>query len=751
MSLVSNSRKFLVLFMIGMVAFGTVFLITPTSAQASTVHPSATTILNTSRIEAFPLGILASTPSPATTTQLQAVGLKTWPSWDDVTSFLNDAGCTIGAPVGAALSATTGICDDTPIGTVVEGVSDALDCATNLTECITRWIYDVIGAGVSWVVKGIVDLIVGSQAACDPTGNGGSGSGDWDTVNSGCEDRIAQDYFPSGYIQETKLSDVVAKSYTDQRRDIRAQMRTLRTQGLRNTPEYEGLAVQLALLNGNTSSDPLASTPTIGAIRANNSLFYVSKSAVSTPAWDREYGKYVLIGLMLLVPMIIASALQALISGKAGTMARAVLFHMPIAIIGMIVTPWLVRTLMAITDSFSSFIISDVHGDVDGFFSNPDPTAMLKMGIPLLLGFSLVAMVFIFAGLLIWFILSMREASVALISVFLPIAFAASVWPALGKWSLRAIKLLLAAIISKVFIVGALSLGIGTFGGSTSSGGFSISHMIFGATIFFIAAFSPHLVMKFFDEIGDAINAAGGTGALARGLSVAGNVNGTRALLGGGGGGGGGGVGGGGVGSSASMAQLGAEMSAANGGTPGANAATAARINRAGGGSNAENIHAGAQGAGAGAGAADPNNMVQGAYDTAMGQANGGAGIAPGAATEAQAAQIGSEVSQAALANGATQAQANELGEGAAAYAMNGPGAPGAPSAAAPGNVNNQVHASTTAHARQLTQQARKNRRASTSFMTKLGRLAMNVSPVGNVAYGIGAAARRRQDAAPYR
>src|SRR5690606_26269572 len=45
---------------------------------------------------------------------------------------------------------------------------------------------------------------------------------------------------------------------------------------------------------------------------SENRMFAVPKSPVSTQKFDREYGKYALIGIMLLVPMVIAAAVQGL-------------------------------------------------------------------------------------------------------------------------------------------------------------------------------------------------------------------------------------------------------------------------------------------------------------------------------------------------------------------------------------------------------------------------------------------------------
>jgi hypothetical protein len=100
-------------------------LVTPSSAEASTGQARPQTLINAGRVESFPLGILASS---ATLRQrhsylhwLWQVRQYQWPSWvDDVANVLNDAACMNLA--GAALSATTGVCDDTPVGTVVEGI-----------------------------------------------------------------------------------------------------------------------------------------------------------------------------------------------------------------------------------------------------------------------------------------------------------------------------------------------------------------------------------------------------------------------------------------------------------------------------------------------------------------------------------------------------------------------------------------------------------------------------------------------------
>lgn len=750
MSLASKLRKTIVLVVIITFAFGLVIFTSQDSAEAYSTSQAATR-----PTFVFPSGALwikevRAQDAVQSSGNLAAVGTRpsAW-SWDDIAGFGNDLACTSG--VGAALSLASDVCDDTPIGSVVEAGQNAAECGMNLPLCITNWIYSVVGSGVAWAANGIVTLVTSTHEECLTGDSGGSGSfTNSSSLTGNCESRIKSDYFPTGYVVAKNLNDVIAQSYKQQTRGLRAELRELRAQqqeleksGLASTPagqwaaqpiqdRIKNLENQQNILLNRTSDGSLSDQATVKELRDQNLTFDPPKSAVSSITWDREYGKYVLIGLLLLVPMIIAACLQALISGKGHLMLRAVAINMPLAIVGMIVAPWLVRQIMWITDGFSSFIISDVQGDVKGYFSNMSPQAQAAMGIPLLLGFSLISIIFIFASLLVWFVLAMREASVALIAAFMPVALAASVWPALSKWAIRAIKLLFAAIISKVFIVGALSLGLGSFADSTESGNISFSHMVFGATIFFIAAFSPHLVMKFFDEIGDALNAAGGTGAISRGLGVAGNANGAMNLLrsGGGGGGAGGGLGGGSS-TSNGLAQLGAELKGGAGGgsaTPSETAATAGRIAAADGQSHSGQIHSAARGAGAGAGATDLDGL-QGAIDQSM-RANG---VTAGTASAQQGETVGRDVTQSAIDHGLDAGTASAFGQSAAQQAM---GAGHADLGAVQSNINAGAPAMAAEHQQNVTQARRQNERA--SGVRSVGRSAL----IGGIIAGpIGAAA----------
>lgn len=689
MYLVSKLKKFLLFFTMSLIVFGAALLTDVSAAEAAVVKTSTT-----SHVTPFPAGVFAIKGSVSIRAQANVSHQSTFKTVD-VWGWVEEAACDSNPLVGFTLGMTSDTCDDSIVGTVGDTAADVADCGLNIPLCINNYLYGIVGSGVSWVATGIISLVTSTREECLPGDD--SGSGDWERLNRACDLRIHEDYFPITYERDRKLSDVVWSNYADQRRELRADLRLMRgtpvaERGADFNEVYRVKVAQLKLLTGSTDDGSLKENLSASELRNQNSTFDVPKSAVSTGTWDREYGKYILIALLIMVPMIIAAAMQSVISGKGHLMLRAIAIHMPIAILGMIVAPWLVRRLMGITDAFSAFIISDVQSDIGGFFENMNPQTQSAMGTPLLLGFMIIALVFIFAGLMVWFVLTMREASVALIAAFLPVALAASIWPALGKWAIRAIKLLVAAIISKIFIVGALSLGLGTFGGATQGGTVSFSHMIFGSTVFFIAAFSPHLVMKFFDEIGDAMNAAGGTGALARGMGAAANANGARQLMGMGGGGGSVGGGSGGhlgrtPGSSNGLAQLGAEL---KNGSPAEAAAAADRIAQADGQSGGGRIHSAAQGAGAGIGASE-GDKVNGAADSALAQV--APGVAPGSANATQAEAAGKAVAESAVQHGASPQEAASLGSAAAGRAMGG-----VPTASMDTNIASHAGGAAVAH-----------------------------------------------------
>jgi hypothetical protein len=101
----------------------------------------------------------------------------------------------------------------------------------------------------------------------------------------------------------------------------------------------------------------------------------------------------------------------------------------------------------------------------------------------------------------LWLELAVRAAAVSVAVLFLPLALAAMVWPAVSHWCRRLADTLVALILSKLVIaavlalaVGALAggLGVGTSGGN--DGGFSA--VVTGIALLGIATVSPFTLLR---------------------------------------------------------------------------------------------------------------------------------------------------------------------------------------------------------------------------------------------------------------
>jgi hypothetical protein len=78
--------------------------------------------------------------------------------------------------------------------------------------------------------------------------------------------------------------------------------------------------------------------------------------------------------------------------------------------------------------------------------------------------------------------------------MFLPLGFAAMVWPATWKWTKRLIEFLLAVIFAKVFIVAIIALAASGLANAGQGGTFE--GILAGAALLLLAALSPMALLK---------------------------------------------------------------------------------------------------------------------------------------------------------------------------------------------------------------------------------------------------------------
>ena len=295
----------------------------------------------------------------------------------------------------------------------------------------------------------------------------------------------------------------------------------------------------------------------------------------SGTAWfDDNYSTMGAIGLALFAPMLLLAVLHAMFSQSGAVLGRALL-HLPIAAMGTGAAVVVVQAVLDITDSFSSTILNGTASNTEDFLSGIFGALRPSGGAGISLGVLVVGLLLGVASLLVWIELVVREAAIFLAVLFLPLAFAAYIWPALTGWLRRLVEVIAALILSKLVVVAALALAASAL---ANQDGFAA--LVAGAALFLLAAFAPFALFKLI-PIGEmaAMSALEGQGRKAVGtatprLSTAYYLQGMRGRSArGAGGSSAGAAGGGGAGAAASGAGPGA---AAGGGMAGGGAGGAA-------------------------------------------------------------------------------------------------------------------------------------------------------------------------------
>lgn len=236
----------------------------------------------------------------------------------------------------------------------------------------------------------------------------------------------------------------------------------------------------------------------------------------SGTAWfDENYSTMGAIGLALFAPMLLLAVVHAVLTQSGGLLGRA-LFHLPVAALGTAAAVTIVQALLDITDSFSSTILGGTAADTEDFLAGVFAALQPTGGAGISFGVLIVGVFLAIASLLVWIELVVREAAIYLAVLFLPLGFAAYVWPALSSWLRRLVEIIVALILSKLVVVAALALAASAL---ANQQGFA--SLIAGAALFLLAAFAPFALFKLI-PIGEmaAVSALEGQGRKAVGTAT---------------------------------------------------------------------------------------------------------------------------------------------------------------------------------------------------------------------------------------
>ncbi len=214
---------------------------------------------------------------------------------------------------------------------------------------------------------------------------------------------------------------------------------------------------------------------------------------------------------VVVLPMLLAGIIQAVFRQQAGALIRSVLVNLPLAMLLTAVAIQLVQLGLSVTDSLSAVVAGHSAADTAQLLGPVstalNDTAVAGPGVPafvLLLGSLLVVL----GALLLWVELLVREAAVYVAVLFLPLALAALVWPAVSHWARRLVDTLAALILAKFVIVAVLALAAGEL---AHARGFAA--VLGGAALLLLAGFAPWSLFRLIPALeAGAVSHLEGTG-----------------------------------------------------------------------------------------------------------------------------------------------------------------------------------------------------------------------------------------------
>ena len=224
------------------------------------------------------------------------------------------------------------------------------------------------------------------------------------------------------------------------------------------------------------------------------------------------YGSMQTIGWALALPFLIAATIQAIIRQDAASLVRTVLVRAPLALLGSSVAIWLVEEALAITDAFSSALLTaqdrsaQFTTDLVSLLVGPSSPLSGSIGVTCALATAV-------AAFMLWIELVVRSSAVLCASLFVPLALAGVIWPVTSHWIRRLAETLAALILAKVAMCAVLVLGVTSV--EHPSG---VSGVIEGIAILLLSSLAPYALLRMlpFIEQGAASHLGGYTGRVAR-------------------------------------------------------------------------------------------------------------------------------------------------------------------------------------------------------------------------------------------
>jgi hypothetical protein len=219
-------------------------------------------------------------------------------------------------------------------------------------------------------------------------------------------------------------------------------------------------------------------------------------------SWFRvHYGQMTALAGVVILPLLLASTLQAVVRQNPGQLIRTFLVQLPLALLLAVVAMQIVILSLSATDAMSDAVAGGTNADVSSLLTTVTSGLVSSAADPSIASFVLllVALLIAVAAFVLWLELLIRAAAVYVAVLFLPLALATLVWPAISHWCRRLVETLAALILSKFVIVATLSLAAGAVTSGTAgtgSHGSGFSSVLGGGALLLMATFVPFAILR---------------------------------------------------------------------------------------------------------------------------------------------------------------------------------------------------------------------------------------------------------------
>jgi hypothetical protein len=237
-----------------------------------------------------------------------------------------------------------------------------------------------------------------------------------------------------------------------------------------------------------------------------------SPNVVNANWFGSQYRVMLALAVVISLPILLVSVAQAIVRVDAMQAIRSAFVYLPIAAIFSAVGPAIAQILIDSSDWMSTAISHNAAANAQRFMTDTGSwlgaigAGTVNPAAPVF-GVLLGAIVVVLGAFSIWLELLLRSAAIYVAVLFLPLAFAAMVWPTAGRWCRRLIEFLLAIIFAKVFIVAIIDMAAA----GLAAGGLAdkFEGVLAGGALLLMAAFTPIALLRLIPLAEAAVVTAG--------------------------------------------------------------------------------------------------------------------------------------------------------------------------------------------------------------------------------------------------